>query len=53
MGVKKYFFKKYIFISKIKTINLKKDNQIDGFLIISIKLDSHFVHFIMIEERKD
>ncbi|EJR97088.1 hypothetical protein IKG_03281 [Bacillus cereus VD200] len=38
MGVKKYFHKKYIFISKIKTINLKKDNQIDGFLIISIKL---------------
>ncbi|MGX1458428.1 hypothetical protein ACUXG3_002754 [Bacillus thuringiensis] len=38
MGVKKYFYKKYIFISKIKTINLKKGNQIDGFLIVSIKL---------------
>jgi len=24
MGVKKYFYKKYIFISKIKTIDLKK-----------------------------
>ena len=51
MGVKNIFKNTYLFQNK--TINLKKDNQIDGFLIISIKLDSHFVHFIMIEERKD
>ncbi|OPA19918.1 transposase [Bacillus cereus] len=37
-GSKNIFIKKYIFISKIKTTNLKKDNQIGGFLIISIKL---------------